>query len=140
MPDERDTGKWMMILDTSFLIDVLRGNPDVTAWEQRIGTEEPGMTTTISVMELWEGTLLATTTREERDRVNSLLSDLQIVDFDSQSARRAAEIEVDLLERGTPIDIEAVMIAGVATTRNEAVLTGNPTHFEHVDGLVVESY
>ena len=140
MLDERDSGTRMMILDTSFMIDVLRGNPDVIAWEQRIGTEVPGIATTISVMELWEGTLLAAATREERDRVNSLLSDLHVAVFDSQSARRAAEIEVQLLERGTPIDIEDVMIAGVAKARDEPVLTGNPTHFEHVDGLVVKSY
>lgn len=129
-----------MILDTSFLIDVLRGTPEVEDWEGKLGDEQVGIVTTISVMELWEGTLLARTSREEQARVNALLSDLYVVAFDAQSARRAAEIEVTLVEGGTPIDIEDVMIAGVAIAHDEPVLTGNPSHFECVDGLVVESY
>ena len=129
-----------MILDTSCLIDVLRGSTAVEAWEHNLGGEEVGIATTNSVMELWEGTLLANATAEERDRVNALLSDLHIASFDAQSARRAAEIEVTLVEQGTPIDVEDVMIAGVASARDEPVLTANPSHFERVDGLVVESY
>lgn len=129
-----------MILDTSFLIDVLRGKPAVEEWERKLADEEVGITTTISVMELWEGTLLARASQEERNRVNGLLSDLRVIEFDAQSARRAAEIEVKLVERGEPIDLEDAMIAGVASAHDEPVLTGNPSHFERVGGLIVESY
>lgn len=129
-----------MILDTSFLIDVIRGTPAVEDWERKLMDEHVGIATTISVMELWEGTLLARASRNEQDRVSSLLSDLQVIGFDAQSARRAAEIDVALVERGETIDLEDIMIAGVAKAHDEPVLTGNPSHFRRVDGLVVESY
>ncbi len=129
-----------MILDTSFLIDMLRGAPAMEDWERTLEDQGASMATAISVMELWEGTLLAGASQEERNHVNGLLSDLRVIGFDSQSARRAAEIEVELVERGTPIDLEDVMIAGIAKAHDEPVLTGNPAHFERVDGLVVESY
>lgn len=38
------------------------------------------------------------------------------------------------------MDIEDVMIAAVALERDDAVLTGDPDHFERIEGLAVETY
>jgi len=56
-----------MILDTSFLIDVLRGNDAVTEWERELDERGVGVVTAISIMELWEGVHLADATDEERN-------------------------------------------------------------------------
>lgn len=65
-----------MILDTSFLIDVLRGNEAVTEWEAELDERGVGVVTAISVMELWEGIQLTDAADEEREQVHRLLEGL----------------------------------------------------------------
>jgi tRNA(fMet)-specific endonuclease VapC len=65
-----------MILDTSFLIDVLRGNEKVTEWEKKLDERELGVVTSITVMELWEGIHLTEASDSERERVEELLEGL----------------------------------------------------------------
>jgi predicted nucleic acid-binding protein len=52
----------------------------------------------------------------------------------------AGECSANLSADGTPIEIEDVMIAAIARQRNEPILTGNPTHFERIDHIEVETY
>lgn len=129
-----------MILDTSFLIDVLRGDESVTSWEGELDDRGAGTVTAISVMELWEGIHLADASDAERDRVGRLLHGLTHAAFDQDSAMAAGEINATLVKDGSPIDTEDVMIAAIARTLNEPVLTRNPDHFDRIDGLETETY
>lgn len=129
-----------MILDTSFLIDVLRGDESVDEWEREIDERRAGVVTSITVMELWEGIHRTDATDKERERVLELLEGLTHVDFDRESAMQAGEISATLAQNGERIEAEDVMIAAIALSRDDAVLTGNPTHFERIDGLEVQSY
>lgn len=129
-----------MILDTSFLIDVLRGDESVDEWEREIDERRAGIVTSITVMELWEGIHRTEATDEERERVRELLEGLTHVDFDRESAMRAGEISATLAQNGERIEAEDVMIAAIALERDHAVLTGNMAHFDRIDGLEVESY
>lgn len=129
-----------MILDTSFLIDVLRGSDAVREWERELDETGKGVVTAITVMELWEGIHLADATADERSRVRELLEGLRTAPFDDNSGRVAGEFSAKLTADGTPIDIEDVMIAAIARRENEPILTGNPDHFDQVPGVDVESY
>lgn len=129
-----------MILDTSFIIDVLRGNDSVADRERELDDRGGSIVTSVSVMELWEGIHLADATDAERARVGRLLQGLTHADFDHDSAVAAGEINATLVENGSPIDIEDVMIAAIARTLDEPVLTGNPGHFEQISGLTTETY
>lgn len=129
-----------MILDTSFLIDVLRGCDTVTEWEQELDERGIGAVTAVSVMELWEGIHLTDATDEERERIHRLLEGLTHAAFDRESAMLAGELSAALTTEGTPIEIEDVMIAAIAQQRNESILTGNPDHFERIEGVEVETY
>jgi tRNA(fMet)-specific endonuclease VapC len=129
-----------MILDTSFLIDVLRGNETVTEWEAELAESAVPVVTAISVMELWEGIQLADASDAERRRVRALLSELTHASFDLDSAMIAGERSAELVREGPQIDLEDVMIAAIALERGEPVLTRNPEHFERIPDVAVETY
>lgn len=129
-----------MILDTSFLIDVLRGEKEVREWEERLdnGGEEP-IITSISVMEIWEGVIRSGNT-EELKKIENLLEGLSSIEFDSEDGKTSGEILASLANKGNPIDVEDVMIGAIALNSNQKILTKNPDHFERIDNLKVKSY
>lgn len=90
-----------MILDTSFLVDVLRGDDAVIEWERELDGGTVGVVTAISVMELWEGIHLTDATDEECERVRELLEGLRFAAFDRGSAMLAGEHGAELTTAGT---------------------------------------
>ena len=60
--------------------------------------------------------------------------------LDFESAKEAGEIYADKKRRGSPIDPEDAMIAGICRTHGEAILTRNVNHFSGIDGVKVKSY
>lgn len=129
-----------MILDTSFLVDLLRGNK--TAVDKIAEIEkrnEPIATTTISVFEIWQG-LSKKAGEEETEKTFELFKSINVVGFDFDSAIKAGEIQGSLRATGQKIDPEDAMIAGIAKSRQEKVLTRNQKHFARIRGLEIETY
>ena len=60
--------------------------------------------------------------------------------LDARGAERAGDIEGKLIKHGIMIQPLDSMIAGIALTKGERVLTRNTKHFGRVPGLVVETY
>lgn len=129
-----------MILDTSFLIDVLRGDESASGWAERLEEDAFGAVTPVTVMELWEGIHLGESTESERAAVESLLEGLHNVDFDQPAAMTAGEINATLTREGDAVEVEDVIIGAIALVRDDPVLTRNVEDFERIPGLTVESY
>lgn len=129
-----------MILDTSFLIDVLRGNEGVERRLSTVDSSGVAHVTPITVMELWEGVHRSTATEREREQVEELLSGLHEVPFDRDCAMTAGRINASLGEAGQPVDDADVMIAACALVHDQPVITRNVSHFERVDGIEVVDY
>lgn len=129
-----------MILDTTFLVDLLRGDPEVADLARELDERGSPVVTAITVMELIEGAALADVPDRSRDRVHELLSGLTTASFDSRAGARAGTVSAELSERGEQIEIPDVVIAAVALERGESVLTRNTAHFERISGLDVEPY
>ncbi|MFP4189229.1 MAG: PIN domain-containing protein [Halobacteriales archaeon] len=127
-----------MILDTTFLVDLLRGEDAVEEVVERANSEAV-FVTPISVMELYEGASLAADA-DEKHHVESLLDGLKEMGFDVPAAKRAGEINARLQERGQPIDAEDVMIAAVALENDQAVMTRNLDDFDKIDNLETVAY
>lgn len=125
-----------MIIDTSVLIDILRGDFDKEKLEQ---IEEGNMlkTTSITEMELWEGVLESSTSDEEKRKVEELLDEIESLSFKSEDGRSTARISHNLRNTGKPIDLEDMMIASIAINEGEKVITGNGKHFEKINDLDV---
>lgn len=131
-----------MILDTSFLIDLLRGkDPKVKEKSLQLDNRfEVRTIVSITVLELWRGALLSLDQDNEKRKVNELLESINILSFNEKDAKRAAEIEANLKNTGDIIDLEDIMIAGVAQSRDETIITKNIKHFSKIEGLKIEDY
>jgi len=129
-----------MILDTTFLVDLLRGNQEATTKISEIEKKnETVATTTVSVFEIWQG-IPKKATEKQIEETLELFKSINILSLDFDSALEAGEIQRKLKSAGEKIDPEDAMIAGIAKTQRAKVLTRNKKHFERIKGLEVESY
>ncbi|HLC74572.1 MAG TPA: PIN domain-containing protein [Candidatus Nanoarchaeia archaeon] len=131
-----------MILDTSFVIDIMRKN-NVAA--QAKAREMENMFThyalsAASIIELWRGALLSLQKETEKQRVNSFLHRCMLYNFGELEARKTAEIETLLKKEGNVIELEDIMIAATACARDEPLLTRNTKHFRRIPELKIETY
>ena len=129
-----------MILDTTFLIDVLRGREDVTKRVEDLDARGSPFVSSVTVMELWEGIHLADATEAERAAVEELLTEIDEFPFDRECAMVAGRLSADLMTAGDPIDESDVMIAATGLVHDQSVVTRNVDHFERISGLSVVSY
>lgn len=129
-----------MILDTTFVIDVLNGDP--RAEQRRIELDDQGdvSVSAVTVFELVEGAYLSNRTNNELDAIIELLSRLHVFPFDGTVALLAGELSADLINRGARVEAEDVFIAATALVNDEPVLTRNVDHFNRMEGVIVESY
>ena len=131
-----------MILDSSFLIDLLRGKEESVKQKARFLDQQfiVKAVTSISVMELWRGALKKNVSEEEKRRIKALVSSYTLYSFDEEAAYYTAEIETDLSKNGQIIDMEDIMIAGIAKAKKESILTRNQKHFQRIKELRIETY
>ncbi len=124
----------MAILDTSFLVDVLRGRADIDSIVDELDHEDHLLLPTPALMELWVGALNSTLPAKEKTRVQKLIDRMAIADFDQFAAKQSAQIQVQLSRN--PIDVQDTMIAGIALSKGETVVTRD-AHFARIPGLKV---
>lgn len=130
-----------MIEDTSFVIDVLRGDADALAVLDLIERESrPEKVSAVTVLELFEGVARADVPAEKRDAVTDVLESKHVVAADQAVMRKAGRLSGELISDGEQIDREDCVIAATALVEDEPVVTRNVDHFERVPGLAVESY
>ncbi len=129
-----------MILDTSFIVDLLRGNAAATTKIVEIEkNSEPIATTTISVFEIWQG-LSKKSGETQLEKILEMFNAINIISFDFDSAIEAGNIQRKFAAAGQKIDPEDAMIAGIAKTQRQKVLTRNQKHFRIISGLEIETY
>lgn len=110
-------------VDTSVLIDLLRGNPKTLSQLDRL--EEEGQSpvlSSVAVFEVLSG-VEYTKSRSERARLEAFLRQLPIEAFDLESARRSGELRAELLRVGFSPGAPDVMIAGHALSRGHTLVT-----------------
>ena len=128
-----------MILDTTFLIDLAENEPGALKRARELQQRgEIALTTVISLFEAWRG--VCTLSKTRRDPVEKLLRSIPMYTLDDAAALRGAEVHEELRARGLEINPADSMIAGIALTHGETVLTRNVEHFGRVKGLRVEGY
>jgi len=112
-----------LILDTSILVDLLRG--DETVQERIRAYEEAGeplRTTAITAFELYFGAYRSSHVKENLALVKSLLSSLEVLAFD-EAGEITARIMADLMERGKPLDVRDIFIAAITMRMDEKLAT-----------------
>lgn len=92
----------------------------------------------IVLHELYFGAFKSRRRDENLARVDGLR--FEVMDFDREDARHAAEIRAGLALQGTPIGGYDVLIAGQARARGLTLVTRNLREFGRVAGLSVEDW
>jgi tRNA(fMet)-specific endonuclease VapC len=131
----------MVCLDTSFIIALIRRDHAAEEkLEQYVAEKVRLSTTPITVCELFKGAYRSRRRDVEVEKVRRMLSYIEVLDFSVESCKRFAKLVNGEPLRGSPIGDLDTMIASIALTHNEAMVTSNRRHFEKVPGLLVESW
>lgn len=131
----------MVCLDTSFIVDLLRGKKETSSLTKKLDEKEEQIyISSPSIMELVKGAHLSNNIENEINSINNLLSSLVVLDFDRDSAFIAGEIEAGIRKSGNVIEVEDIMIGAIALQNNEILITKNKKHFEKIQGLKIQSY
>ncbi len=127
----------MTVLDTNFLIDLLRNRAGIS--EEADSLDDP-KTTAINAFELYYGARRSTIPEKAVLEVSNLLDSLDVLEFDHTAAQKAGDIHANLMNSRNPIDIMDVLIAGIVLSNKEELLTRDIDHFRRIPGLKCRSW
>ncbi len=115
-----------MILETSFLIDMLKGRPEAARLVQEIDrSRENVFLPSPALFELWLGAGRATRQREEVEKIEHLTESLDIMVLTDDDAREAGLLQARLSRAGRTMGTVDVLLAGMARSRGETLVTGD---------------
>lgn len=129
-----------MLLDSTFINDLVREDEDAVAMLEQLITEETDVA--ISPLTVFEvGVGLRGDAASLRDRFHTVVDDLEVAPLSRRQAERALTIQRRLYDRGEPIGAVDVLLAGTAATlADPRVLTRNTDEFGRVDAITTVSY
>ena len=129
-----------MILDTTFLIDLMRGDDDAVETARRLEADlVQQRVSSMTLFELYYGLARANRPDEERSDVEEVLSSKPVHPADSAVMQKAGRLAGELANDGTPVDDGDVIVGATADVVEEPVLTRNVEDFERL-GVPVETY
>ncbi len=124
-------------LDTTFLIDFLKGKKEAIDFYKKIRNAKL-YTTSISAWEILRGPKLIGKDREYNIALN-LLENLDVLPFTINSAKVSAEIERNLREKGLEVNLIDILVASIAIEHGLKLVTRD-RHFSRIEGLEVVEY
>lgn len=125
-----------VLLDTTVLIDLLRGRAAaVEALEQLATAGERLFTTVVNVEEIHRGLGSA----PEREAAGRLLAGLRLAPLGRPEGERAGGWRREHAERGVTLSQSDCLIAAAALGVGARLATGNPKHFP-MPGVAVEHW
>jgi predicted nucleic acid-binding protein len=130
----------MPILDSSFIIDLLRGNKE--AHKKLLEMEAKGSplsTTIINVLELYRGAYLSRKINRNLEETKKLLESFQVLKLEESDYEVFASLSAGLIMRGKSIGEFDELIAAIALYNNEKIVTRD-SHFKEIPGLDVINY
>lgn len=130
-----------MILDSSFLIDVMNVDEDAVAFAGALEADHvPQRIPAQVVYELYVGVGYTATPEEEVAKIESVLDSRPVVETTDTIARIAGRIDGSLRREGNRIAQGDVRIGATARHFDEPVVTGNPSDFEPLPDVDVRTY
>jgi tRNA(fMet)-specific endonuclease VapC len=128
----------MKVLDSTFLIDLLRGKKEALKYVEK---EEMLLTTQINVYEILKGLHSQDVSEEKYLRVKEMFENIRVLQFDDNASLRAAEISSNLMKKGITVSDCDCMIAGIALSKGaKIIVTRNVNDFSKIKEIKVETY
>ena len=117
------------------MIALLKGSPNVVEKINELLDQNDRITITIiTAYELLKGAYLSSRQQENLIDVTEAISNLQVLDLSPGACEEAADIYCELKESGKLIGEFDILIAAIAKTNGEAILT-HDQHFKSIRGL-----
>jgi len=115
-----------MILETSFLIDMMRGRPEAVALVQAIDRSGENVALpSPGLFELWVGAGRSRRSREEMEKIDSLIAAFDVLPLTDADAKEAGLLQARLSLAGATMGTVDVLLAGMARARGETLVTGD---------------
>ncbi|PSP91413.1 VapC toxin family PIN domain ribonuclease [Halobacteriales archaeon QS_4_66_20] len=134
-----------MIVDTSFVLDIIDDVDAALKKERELEAESvPLVIPSMTVLELYIGVGKVVNTREERQKVESVLDSYPLVDMTPSISQRAGRLLGEHMadadeDEGPGIGKGDAAVAATALERDEPVLAGD-RHFGNIPGVTHETY
>ena len=125
------------LLDTNAVIRILNGDAQVVRRFRQHNAAEIGVSSVV-LYELYFGAFKGSRSARTTQSMDDL--DFEVVDFNGDDARVAAEVRAILTAAGNLIGPYDILIAGQALARDLTLVTHNTREFSRVSGLRVEDW
>ena len=128
-----------MIADTTFLIDLARGDAGAAQKMSELKLRrEPLAITALTVFELFQGS--HGLSLAELKIFSTLVHNAMVIEIEHEIAKSGGAIRSYLRKKGKVIEAIDSMIAATALIGNDIILTRNVKDFSEVEGLKIETY
>ncbi|MBI4312143.1 MAG: type II toxin-antitoxin system VapC family toxin [Chloroflexi bacterium] len=125
------------LLDTTWIIEYLRGNEGIVRRAQELQGEGLGVSI-VSVAELFEGVFRSARPIENEQALRDFLSGVTVVPVSEEAARAYGEEKARLVKKGAIVGALDLLIAATALTANTTLLTLDG-EFQRIEGLTILS-
>lgn len=126
-----------MVLDTDTISYFLRGNQSVK--EKFIEHQNELSSTTVNYSELIYG-LTKKDNKKYLPKVELIFKNIKLYSFDKKSANTFGVLKASMQKQGIVVADMDLMIASIALSYDEVLISNNLKHFSKIEGLGVESW
>lgn len=130
----------LILLDTTFVIDYLRGLPEAGAFLDALPDTAPVTVSAFTVLELHEGVAAGRAPAAERRRIEAALGGLTVHALTAAVAERAGVLRGEARLRGERLPFADSIVGATALAHDEPVVTRDRKGFARVPGLRLATY
>jgi predicted nucleic acid-binding protein len=125
------------LLDTSVLIDILKGDKKATECVEEIRKRASLYTTTVNIYDILRGIQLLEKNREKHfQALRLLIHNINVIGIDIEVAESAAFVYAQLRKNGRAIEEPDYLIAGACLSNGiSSIITKNSRHFREIKGI-----
>jgi len=128
----------MKVLDTTFLIDLLRGDKNTL---KIANSKDILLTTQINMYDVVRGLFLQSVSPSKMMRALELFENIRVLPLDDSAVIKSAEISARLAKKGQIISDCDCLTAGIALSNGvRKIVTRNIKHFRRIKDVDVEKY
>ena len=128
----------MYLLDTNICIALIKANPIVMPLFMFKAVQF--YIPTIVLGELYKGVYCSRKVEKNLANLNDFLSLIAIIEFNRAAALEFGLIQGELRHKGQPTGEIDALIAAVARSRLDTLVTNNIRHFKNIKGLKLENW
>ena len=129
----------MHALDTNTVLDFFRGKGKVASNLLALPPSEIALPAIVAY-EVWVGVLGSQSAKRRQAQYEQFIATIEVLPFDADVSRRAAEIRHGLEKRGEGIGPLDTLIAATALANNATLVTRNMREFRKVPALKVVNW